>query len=91
MDWPLFIGTALGGGGITGLLIKLAQLRQEHAKGQLQREDTAISRWQSIADANEKKLNWYEYHYPRLYSAYMIGPPPGRGDFPPAPPHDLDL
>ena len=93
MDWPLIIGAAIGGGGIGGLLLKLNQLRQEHAQGQLQREDTAISRWQRIADEREERmealeaeLSWYRTWYPRLYTAWAIGPPPGRGDFRPSPP-----
>lgn len=95
MDWPLILGAALGGGGIGGLILKLAQLRQEHARGELQREDTAISRWQRIADEREERigrlefeLTWYRTHYPRIYAAWAIGPPPGKGDYPPAPPHN---
>lgn len=98
MDWPLIIGAALGGGGIGGLLLKLAQLRQDHASGELQREDTAISRWQRIAEEREKQtreltaeLNWYRAWYPRIYAAYRIGPPPGSGEYPPSPPHNTDL
>ena len=50
MDWPLIIASAVGGSGIGGLLLKLAQLKREHTQGELQREDTAISRWQRIAE-----------------------------------------
>lgn len=98
MDWPLIIGAALGGGGIGGLVLKLAQLRQEHARGELQREDTAISRWQRIAEEREqqvvelkRELGWYRAWYPRLYAAYRIGPPPGKGDYPPTPPDSTNF
>lgn len=95
MDWPLIIASAVGGSGIGGLLLKLAQLKREHTQGELQREDTAISRWQRIAEEREQQiselkeeLSWYRAWYPRLYAAYRIGPPPGKGDYPPTPPYN---
>ena len=103
MEWDIqqLIIALVGGGGLTTLGYKIWQVVKEHRQGKLDVEDTAISRWQQIADKAEsdaakdvadmekelarlrKELYWYRAQYSRLYVAWAVGPPPGRGDFPP--------
>lgn len=90
MDWASIIVAVVGGGGATGLTVKLYTLLQEHKRGELDREDTAIKRWQTLAneaddDAKELRaeLTWYRSSYAKLWTTWRIGPPPGEGDFPP--------
>lgn len=89
---------ALGGGaGITGLLMKLWQIVQERRQGELQREDTAIHRWQELRDEKAREaekawriVQWYRANYPRLWAAYMRLPPEEKEAFPPTPPPEVD-
>lgn len=89
MDWAQIIVAVLGGGGATGLLAKLYSLLKEHKRGELDREDTAIKRWQKIADEADEdarqldaELRWYRAAYANLWATWKVGPPPGEGDFP---------
>ena len=91
----------VGGGGITGLTIKLWQIVREHRTGQLQREDTTISRWQTIAEREEREkremeweLRWYRRHYAEIWAAYSLLPPTEKRAFPavaPPPPKTTDI
>lgn len=83
----------VGGGGITGLTIKLWQIVREHQTGQLQREDTAIARWQGVAERAEREqakdeweLRWYRRHYAEIWAAYSLLPPQDKAVFPAVPP-----
>lgn len=81
---------ALGGGtGVATLIVKLAAFMKERRAGHLEREDTAITRWQAIADEREEQvaeltavLNWYRAAYSKLWAAYAVGPPPRTDDYP---------
>lgn len=91
----------VGGGGVTGLVFKLWQIVREHQTGQLQREDTTISRWQTIAEREEREkremeweLRWYRRHYAEIWVAYSMLSPPDKTTFPsvaPPPPKTTDI
>ena len=97
MDWDLsqLIIAVLGGGGATGLLVKGWQIFKEHSADKLDREDTAIAKWQEIAEEREEEahnmkweLSWYRRNYQELLLAYASLPPADKRKFPsfPTPP-----
>jgi len=56
MNWDVqqIVIALVGGGGITALATKLWQIVKEHGQGKLDKEDTAIARWQQIAEKAEE-------------------------------------
>ncbi|MGO2037022.1 MAG: hypothetical protein ACTH2U_11135 [Brevibacterium sp.] len=90
MEWTQIVIAVVGGGGLTGLLVKLNQLIQEHKKGELDKEDTAIARFERIADDWEetaryykKDLDWYRVQYMLVREELT---PEIRAKFEPEPP-----
>lgn len=53
-DWQLLVVSIFGSGGILAAIVKLVDLKRSHDKDELDREDTAIQRWRSIAERAEE-------------------------------------
>lgn len=95
MDWdPAQIIIAIAGGGTgTGLLVKLWQILKERNEGKLDREDTAIRRWQAIAEEYEEQahrmaweLDWYRANYAAVRAEWLQIPPQDASLYPAVPP-----
>lgn len=91
VDVTQIIVAVVSGGGLTAIIAKVLQYFRERRTDQLDREDTAITRWQKIAEKHERELTeaedelrWMRRHYALLWAAYSVGPPPRYGDFPSA-------
>lgn len=87
----------LGGGGGVGLIAAVLTFLRDRRRDRVLDEDTALKRLHDDYERKkaeavrlERELNWYRYNYPLLWSAWAVGPPPGEGDFPSAPPYALD-
>lgn len=93
-DWQLVVASVLGGGGIIGTVVKLVDLKRAADNDELERENTAIGRWQSItrrAERSEAKawriVAWYRTHY---YEARDRLSAEDRKDLPAGPPAELE-
>ena len=100
-DWQQIVASAVGGGGILGILIKLFDLKRTADKHGLDREDTAIGRWKAIAgderEAREREVrsraqawrlvSWYRAHY---FLARDRLSNEDRRDLPGSPPEDYE-
>lgn len=54
VDISQLIIALLGGSGLTGLGVKLWQVIREHRQGSLQKDTTAVSQWQEIAERDRE-------------------------------------
>lgn len=90
MDWASIIVAVVGGGGATGLTVKLYTLLQEHKRGELDREDTAIERWQTLANEADEDARAIKADHDWYRAQYILArdhlPHEVRGRFPPGPP-----
>lgn len=91
LDVTQIVVAVVSGGGLATIIAKVLQYFQERQTNQLDREDTAITRWQKIAEERERELaeaedelRWMRRNYALLWAAYSVGPPPRYGDFPSA-------
>ena len=87
----------LGGGGGAGVVYAIIAFLRDRRKDRIIDEDTALAR---LKDDYERKrreaekawrlVQWFRYHYPLLWQAYMRTPDAELEKFPPTPPPDID-
>lgn len=92
-DWQLIVASIFGGSGVIAAIIKLIELKRTGDAGELEREDTVITRWQGIAKRAEtaerlaeRREAWFREHF---YIARDRLPREDRVDLPTGPPADM--
>jgi hypothetical protein len=87
----------LGGGGGAGVVYVVIDYFKHRRKERVLDEDTALSRLRDDYERKEREaakawrlVQWFRYHYPMLWHAYMQTPDAEKDRFPPTPPPEID-